>query len=313
MKGRILEIDFIKGILIILMVLFHIPLFTESHKNLTEWVYCFHMSGFLLISGYLQNIKNNKGYTYIIRNILVPYLIFEFVYLIGLSLLGNFLGSENKVEMSFIALLNNLILLPKGTYWYLHTIFICVSIGYLIQKLRLTSYDSIFVLSGILFIISLFIKGFVWSNIIYFIIGYSMNALNVKFNILIRASLYSLIPIILITFYVKDLNRGNFSGVILTISIMSLMMYLFNHLYKSINLLMIYIGKNSLSIVLFSPIYLILTKQLAFLFIFDNSHLLFSFFSLVTVIVLSILSAWISDKLNLSYLLIGKQMYHSIN
>lgn len=60
MKERIIELDFVKGILISLMVLFHLTLFTTAYGYLTQWVYSFHMSGFLLISGYLQNVNRTK-------------------------------------------------------------------------------------------------------------------------------------------------------------------------------------------------------------------------------------------------------------
>ena len=60
MNTRIVELDFVKGVLITLMVLCHLSLFVMTYKSAVSWVYCFHMSGFLFISGYLQNVKENK-------------------------------------------------------------------------------------------------------------------------------------------------------------------------------------------------------------------------------------------------------------
>lgn len=60
MNTRIVELDFVKGVLITLMVLCHLSLFVMTYKDIVSWVYCFHMSGFLLVSGYLQKVKENK-------------------------------------------------------------------------------------------------------------------------------------------------------------------------------------------------------------------------------------------------------------
>lgn len=105
---RIDEIDFIKGVLILLMVLFHLTYFTYKHENLTTWIYCFHMSGFLFLSGYLQR-KNNIVKA--IKKILIPYIIVESVYLIGLNTLGSILGSNNKVSLTIFSFWNYLLLL----------------------------------------------------------------------------------------------------------------------------------------------------------------------------------------------------------
>lgn len=73
--GRIVEIDFVKGVLISLMVLFHLNLFAETYENVTEWVYSFHMSGFLLISGYFQKTEGNLQKLWALtRKIFIPYL-----------------------------------------------------------------------------------------------------------------------------------------------------------------------------------------------------------------------------------------------
>ena len=58
-KLRSSELDFVKGVLITLMVLFHLSYFVERHVALTEWVYTFHMSGFLVISGLLFNVEKD--------------------------------------------------------------------------------------------------------------------------------------------------------------------------------------------------------------------------------------------------------------
>ena len=49
LKNRLQELDFSKGVLILLMVMFHLGHFNLCYPNLTNCVYAFHMSGFLVI------------------------------------------------------------------------------------------------------------------------------------------------------------------------------------------------------------------------------------------------------------------------
>ena len=55
---RIEELDFLKSIFILLMVAFHLLYFADHYPLLKQWVYTFHMPGFLLISGYLMPVNN---------------------------------------------------------------------------------------------------------------------------------------------------------------------------------------------------------------------------------------------------------------
>ena len=73
-KGRIVEIDMAKGILILLMVAFHLGLFNTKYPHACQIVYAFHMSGFLLISGYLFSVnKEPRQFLKGIYGIVVPY------------------------------------------------------------------------------------------------------------------------------------------------------------------------------------------------------------------------------------------------
>ena len=56
MQQRIDELDFLKGIFIILMITFHLVYIGDSYPYAKQIVYTFHMPGFLIISGYLMNI-----------------------------------------------------------------------------------------------------------------------------------------------------------------------------------------------------------------------------------------------------------------
>ena len=70
-----------------------------------------------------------------------------------------------------------------------------------------------------------------------------------------------------------------------------------------------YLGKNSLALLLFSPIFSIFTKQYGAIFSFNFTHLLCTIFSLVLVIALSMLTAYIFDKTRLPRFIMGANLY----
>lgn len=58
MESRVKEIDYLKCIFITLMIIFHLVYIGDKYPYAKQIVYTFHMSAFLIISGYLAN---NRG------------------------------------------------------------------------------------------------------------------------------------------------------------------------------------------------------------------------------------------------------------
>lgn len=310
MKERIIELDFVKGILISLMVLFHLTLFTTAYGWLTNWVYAFHMSGFLLISGYLQ--KNSHDFLQVkkaVRKIFLPYLVFEMVYLTGLAFMGATLGSQNHVELSWAIVTNRLFIEPIGTYWYLHTLFICVIVCFICDKFCKNTFVALLLAGCVLFILTMCINGLKWGNVIYFLIGNFIQRLNLKITYCVIPTMCAVIPISLISLYAIDLSREEISGIGLTYLMLSFLMALCFHVFSWVRNLSIYLGKNSLCIVLFSPIFTVLTKFYAPVLNFDSTHVLWAIISMFLVICMCLLGALICDKLKLSQLIMGNVMY----
>ena len=78
MSERIQQLDYLKGIFILLMVLFHLAPVYENYRVLQTAIYTFHMSAFLIISGYLANIeKDVPNFCRGMLRLVVPYVVFE--------------------------------------------------------------------------------------------------------------------------------------------------------------------------------------------------------------------------------------------
>lgn len=80
-KDRIKELDYLKGIMITLVVIFHLVYIGDKYPNLKQLVYTFHIPVFLLISGYLANVsKSPKSFGKTVAGLAVPYFVMETLY-----------------------------------------------------------------------------------------------------------------------------------------------------------------------------------------------------------------------------------------
>ena len=136
-KKRIVEIDTMRGIAIILMVLghsflvypidiFHLPGYYEFHR----WFYTFHMGMLFVVAGAVYSCKDYKTFiTKKIHRILVPYVIFDVISVLSRSFGGLFVNNHaNLPKAAFYFFFYG------GDYWFLYTIFVIFLIYPLLEK-----------------------------------------------------------------------------------------------------------------------------------------------------------------------------------
>ena len=120
---RIKELDYLKGVMIILVITFHLVYFEHLYPYAKQVVYTFHMPVFLLISGYLMNIsKKWSTFLLTIVGLVIPYLVMESGYTVMASLLPI---NEHIDHLTVGVFFDKLLLHPLGPYWYLHTLILC--------------------------------------------------------------------------------------------------------------------------------------------------------------------------------------------
>ena len=119
-KERIQQLDYLKGIFILLMVMFHLALVEETYPILRNAVYTFHMSAFLIISGYLANVdRSPMAFGRNLLRLVIPYLLFESLYILMQYFLGSKLGAHNVIDhLTASEFLMRLATQPTGPYWY---------------------------------------------------------------------------------------------------------------------------------------------------------------------------------------------------
>ena len=313
MKERVPQLDYLKGIFILLMVLFHLALVEETYPVLREAVYTFHMSAFLIISGYLANVdKASRAFGKGVLRIAVPYLLFEALYILMQYFLGRSLGAHNAIDsLTATDFAIRILTLPTGPYWYLHTLVICTVIYWLVYRvLRLKGISGLALSGLVLFGLSLVIEGLDWSNVIYFLIGVFIMRSGYSFLQVITPSFIAILPLVVLFAYRENYHAGSLAGVAITVLVISLLLAVYPYCFKIVRDGLCYIGRNSLAIVVFSPIFTILTKKVAPLFSFDPSAITFAVVALALIVACCLLCAWLSDKLRLSRFIFFRDKFY---
>lgn len=83
-RRRTVEIDFIKAVMIILMIAFHLVFIGDTYPYAKQLVYTFHMPAFLIISGYMLNTgRSLRRYLFTLLWIFIPYTVMEGGYILS--------------------------------------------------------------------------------------------------------------------------------------------------------------------------------------------------------------------------------------
>lgn len=307
MNKRVDQIDFLKCVFIILMVVFHLVYVGDKYPYVKQVVYTFHMPVFLIISGYLANM--DKGFGRVSRQVkwlFVPYAVMEAGYIVMATVLPI---REHVDNLTLAVFLDKLLLHPLGPYWYLHTLMVCYVVYYAVNKLRrrLGLVSFVCLLGVCLFAVSRLLHIVSFDNAMYFLAGVAVRQSGVGFMSAFRPSWLSVFPLALFcVFSPGGMDRSTLQGVVMTYLAMSLPLASYPYLPSVARRIAVFVGGNTLSILLFSPLFTIITKRFVPLFSFDPTALLFTVVSVVFVIAGSLGVAWIMDKLRLSRMFCGK-------
>ena len=305
MEHRIKELDYLKSILILLMVAFHLVYIGDKYPYIKQIVYTFHMPAFLIISGYLTNVqKDIRSFMRKLLWIFIPYLCLETGYVLMSHILP---VRENVPEISSSILLHKIFIKPLGPYWYLHTLIICSLLYYLtFRYTRMKTISQVILLGLGLFAVSYWGGIIVLANAIYFLAGVIIKQSKLPFIRIFQPSLLALVPMILLCCFPDNLNRGTLAGITITYLAIIISLYAHSYLSKGIRQCSYFIGRNTLVIFLFSPLFTILCKMfLPFLF-FEPTGILFMIISVAITVSGCIVIAWSMDKLHFSRFFFGQ-------
>lgn len=295
---RIEALDFLKCIFVLLMIAFHLAYFTDAYPLLKQWVYTFHMPGFLLISGYLMTIhKGGRHFLRTLRGLLVPYLLLEIPYICLSAVLPTREHIDHLTPMVFF---DKLFLHPLGPYWYLHTMMLCGTVYFLIFRYVKLALVSRMLLLGLVFFALHALTLVAWDVSLYFALGVLLRQSGQKFTAVFRPSLLALPVLLLLATDASTFHKGTLAGMLTVYGVISLLLFVYPRLPQSLRRTSLFLGRNSLALFLFAPIFTMACKVLIPFLAFDDSHFLYLCLSLPISVVGALLICKVLDLLHLS-------------
>lgn len=306
MKGRVEQIDYLKGVLIVLMVIFHLGYVGDLYPYIKDIVYTFHMSAFLIISGYLVSVqKNAKPFFREMLWIFIPYFVMEVGYVVMSAVLP---VRESVAHLSLGVVLEKAFCSPLGPYWYLHTLILCSSVCFLVYKyIKVSNLSRLIILGVCYFVLSNVLGVIALSSAIYFLIGVAVRQGGLNFTAVFRPSMWALLPLVLLCAYPANLDRSTLAGVVITYLMISVLLVFYTYVMSGTKRLSLFLGRNTLLVLLFSPIFTIITKFFVPFFAFDPTGLVFLVVATTFTVAGSVAIGYLADGLGLSRLFFGRE------
>ncbi len=303
---RIKELDYLKGVMIILVISFHLVYFEQLYPYAKLVAYTFHMPVFLVISGYLMNInKKWKYFRLTISGLAIPYIIMESGYIVMASLLPI---NEHIDHLTFGVFISKLLLHPLGPYWYLHSLMLCSATYYVIFRYFHAKEVTRFILMGLALYLYSHVLGILSFTLsVFFLMGIVLRQCNMDFKRFFQSSSFALLAFLLLIFHEQYLSPSTLGGILIIYLIISCCLFTFKYFPRLISSSILYLGRNSLLLYAFSPIFTILCKQMVPWLAFDKTGILFLIASLIVCISGSLCIGYMMDVLRISPLFFRKQ------
>ena len=291
MQQRIDELDFLKGIFIILMISFHLVYIGDSYPYAKRIVYTFHMPGFLIISGYLMNItKSRKDFIKTMLGYAIPFIVMESGYIVMAAALPI---REHIDVLTLGVFIDRLFLHPIGPYWYLQTLITCGVSYILVFHFVFMKTNSRIILLGIIFhVFSNMLGVMSFACSLYFLAGVVLRQSGISFTDVFQQSPIAIFAFILLTMHPKNLLMEESAGVLIVYLVIVGFLYVHSHAGQKANSILTFLGRNTMPLFLFSPIFTFLCKPLVPVLQFEPTGLLFLSVSLLLCITGSLFVEW---------------------
>lgn len=297
-------IDFMRAILIVLMILIHIVNFGTLYPDIKDGILSFLMPSFLVITGYLVNVDKPLGKfcAYIIR-IALPYTIM----VTGFVVLSLYLPVRGGItNFDIPTLCHTLFITSIGPYWFLHAMIVCGILYY--ATFRLTSnaclsiVSRLSLLATVMIVVSQYTPFLSLRNAAYYFIGVLIRVCLGNFNSVYRKSLLTLLPFALLVSQPHLRDWGTLSVLACVLCFFCFTASLEQLSPLCVRNTMHYIGRNTLPIYIFHPIFTMLAKYLLPIFSFDPTGLTHAITTILLCLLGSIAIGHIMDRTHMSYI-----------
>lgn len=303
---RLEELDFLRAVMIVLMVSFHLVWIGDNYPQAKAVVYTFHMPVFLIISGFLTNTyKPARTFLRRMLWLAVPYAVMESGYIVMASLLPI---REHIDALTPAVFADRLLLHPLGPYWFLHTLMLSSTILYFSMRLPRISAASRFIAAGLALALCARLGICSLAMALYFLAGAAIRLSGADFTDVFRPSwlaAVALVPLILIP---ENRYPHTAGGILIVVLTICTLLAAFPYIRGGARRFILFLGRNTLPIFLFSPIFTILCKPLQPMLAFEPAGCCFLIASLFVCISGSLLIAYGMDRLGVSPWFCGRKM-----
>ena len=306
------DLDFIRAILILLMILIHIVSFGNAYPHLKAGILSFMMPTFLIITGYLMNIeKDLKQMGIYLLCLALPYTLM----VTGFSVLSYFMPVRDGItELSISQICEKIFVTSIGPYWFIQTMIICGTLYYISFKgdawntqrnntIRPNITTRLFIFAILLVLVAQ-TQALSIDAATYYFIGTVIRQAKIKFNTIFRPT-----PIALLLWIPILLNENKYgweqTAVVFSCwcCISSLMwLHRLTSSCTKFSSTLLYIGRNTLPIYLFHPIFTMAAKFYRPLFAFDQTEILMAIVTVGIAIIGSIAIAKLMERTKLAYI-----------
>ena len=287
------------------MISFHLVYIGDTYPNAKAFVYTFHMPVFLLVSGYLTDTEKPIGkFLHRMLWLAVPYIIMESGYIVMASLLPIREHIDNLTAGVF---LEKLFLHPLGPYWFLHTLILGSMTLHAAMRLPCINTLSRLIVCGLAFALYSYLGIASLAMLLYFMAGFVIRCSGLSFTKVIRPSWLSLIPIVILAATESNLHPHTAGGILIVYLVVSLCLAAYPYIRGRLRQGMLFLGKNTLPLFLFSPMFTILCKPLQPMLAFEPTGMLFLAVSLIICITGGLLVALCMDTMHISPVFFGRR------
>ena len=296
---KITEIDFVRCVLMCIVILVHIVSLGEMYPSAKTAAFTFFMPSFLIITGYLVNIdKNLRQFSVYILRIALPYIIMVTAFSLASLVMP---VRDGLSELSVSALAERIFVTSIGPYWFLYDMIVCGVAYYAVfslapRSIGLASRLSLF--ACLLYVEAWFIPLLTFGDASLYFIGVALRQMGVGFVRAFRPSFFSLLP-----FSVLIVQRDLWNKwlcLLLPFFAISFLVWCHDVFPSRIRNLMNYLGHNTLPIYIFHPIFTMLSKFYLPFFAFDSTGILHAMATVFLSFLGSILIAKALDKTGIS-------------
>lgn len=306
-----MEINVIRCVLILLVILIHLTPFKETYPDVQNAVLAFVVPLFIFITGYLFKVnKTWKQYAIYLRSLLIMYVVFETTYII---LSCFFHVNDGISELSVYVILDKLLLNPIGPYWYLHTMIVCGSIYYAVH--RACCHFGIDCAISISVFISVLLS--YWSLLLGIMapLAYFAGVIFRKYSNghTFNGSFIAILIAMVTLFYGTVCNPGyamqlSYFSILLSVCIMEFMIWCAKRLPSKVSKVLNYIGANTLPIYLFHPMFTLSSKLFFGSLITGGNIVCFSILTITMATIGSLMIGHTLDETGVSMLLFRKKI-----